>query len=325
MEVKNLQEKFPTIPSIPLKKRKHKFNWFNMKAQLEIQSMVLPSIIFLIVFAYIPMYGIIIAFKDYDLFQGVNGSPWAGFIHFKEFFNDPLLGNVLRNTLVINGLNLLIGFPAPIIFALLLNEVTNKRFKSLVQSISYLPHFVSWVIFGGLILTILSPTNGILNYILLQLDIVDEAINFIGKDHYFWFILVGSEMLKGLGWGAIIYIAAIAGVDQQLYEAATMDGASRFKKIRYITIPSIMGTVIIMFIFAISAMLNTGIEQILVLQNPLNLSTSETLDTYVYKTGLQQMRYSYSTAVGLTKSVVAVILLVLANYFSKKVTDNSLF
>lgn len=271
------------------------------------------------------MYGVVIAFKDYDLFQGIMGSSWAGFTHFKEFFNDPLLGNVIRNTLVINGLGLLIGFPAPIIFALLLNEVTNKKFKSIVQSISYLPHFVSWVIFGGLILTMLSPSNGIINYLLTSLGILDDAVNFIGQENYFWFILVGAEMLKGLGWGAIIYIAAISGVDPGLYEAATIDGAGRFQKIRYITIPTIMGTVVIMFIFAVSAMLNTGIEQILVMQNPLNLSTSETLDTYVYKTGLQQMRYSYSTAVGLAKSVIAVILLILANYLSKKMTDNSLF
>lgn len=319
-----LQRKLSSSPSVKMK-RKSSYKWHNLKAQFEIQSMVLPSIIFLIIFAYIPMYGIIIAFKDYDLFAGINGSPWIGFEHFKEFFYDPLLGNVIRNTLVINGLGLLIGFPAPIIFALLLNEVSNNKFKSIVQSISYLPHFVSWVIFGGLILTMLSPSNGIINYALIQLGILDEAINFIGKENYFWFILVGGEMLKGLGWGAIIYIAAISGVDQELFEAATIDGAGRFQKIWYVTIPSIMGTVVVMFIFSVSAMLNTGIEQILVLQNPLNLSTSETLDTYVYKTGLQQMRYSYSTAVGLAKSVIAVILLLLANYMSKKITDNSLF
>lgn len=324
MEVRPLQVKHSANTSTQMK-RKSSYKWHKLKSQFEIQSMVLPSILFLIIFSYIPMYGVVIAFKDYDLFQGIMGSSWAGFTHFKEFLNDPLLGSVIRNTLVINGLGLLIGFPAPIIFALLLNEVTNKKFKSIVQSISYLPHFVSWVIFGGLILTMLSPSNGIINYLLTSLGILDDAVNFIGQENYFWFILVGAEMLKGLGWGAIIYIAAISGVDPGLYEAATIDGAGRFQKIRYITIPTIMGTVVIMFIFAVSAMLNTGIEQILVMQNPLNLSTSETLDTYVYKTGLQQMRYSYSTAVGLAKSVIAVILLILANYLSKKMTDNSLF
>ncbi|MFC5465906.1 ABC transporter permease [Lederbergia graminis] len=287
--------------------------------------MVWPALLFLAIFAYIPMYGVIIAFKEYDLFLGITDSPWVGLAHFREFFVDPNFTNVLKNTLAINTLLLFFGFPAPIIFALLLNEIMNKRFKAFVQTISYLPHFVSWVIFGGFIMNVLSPTNGVINILLMKMGIVEQAINFMGEAQYFWFILVIGEMLKGLGWGAIIYIAAISGVDPQLYEAATMDGAGRFQKMWYITLPSILGTVVIMFIFAVSAILSTGFEQILVLQNPLNLETSETLDTYVYKTGLQQMRYSYSTAVGLAKSVVALILLIVANYLSKKITDNSLF
>lgn len=299
--------------------------WFRLKAQFELQSMVWPALIFLFIFSYIPMYGILIAFKEYNMFLGITESPWAGLTHFKEFFLDPNFMSVLRNTLAINGLNLLIGFPAPIIFALMLNEITNSKFKRFVQTVSYLPHFVSWVVFGGLILTILSPTNGILNFLLVQLGILSEPVNFIGEADNFWMILVTGEVIKGLGWGAIIYIAAISGVDQDMYEAATIDGAGRVQKMWYVTLPSIMGTVVIMLIFAISAILNTGFEQILVLQNPLNLETSETIDTYVYKTGLQQMRYSYSTAVGVAKSVVAVTLLLLANYVSKKITDRGLF
>ncbi|GLX68457.1 ABC transporter permease [Paenibacillus glycanilyticus] len=304
---------------------KRSIRWFRLKAQFEQQSMVWPGIIFLFIFAYYPMYGILIAFKDYDMFAGVSGSPWVGFSHFKEFFIDPNLYTVLRNTLAINGLNLMIGFPAPILFALLLNEITTQKFKRFVQTISYLPHFVSWVVFGGLILTILSPTNGILNYLLVSMGVISEPVNFIGEASNFWVILVSGEVLKGLGWGAIIYIAAISGVDQDMYEAATIDGAGKWQKMWYVTLPSIMGTIVIMLIFAISAILNTGFEQILVLQNPLNLDTSETIDTYVYKTGLQQMRYSFSTAAGLAKSVVAVILLFGANYLSKKITDNGLF
>ncbi|WP_141499740.1 ABC transporter permease [Paenibacillus luteus] len=299
--------------------------WFRIISQFELQSMVWPGLIFLFVFAYIPMYGILIAFKDYDMFLGVTGSPWVGFDHFVEFFFDPNFFRVMRNTLAINGLNLIIGFPAPIIFALLLNEISTMKFKRFVQTISYLPHFVSWVVFGGLILTILSPSNGILNYLLMQLGLISEPINFIGDANNFWYILVSGEVLKGLGWGAIIYIAAISGVDQEMYEAATIDGAGRLQKMWYVTLPSIMGTVVIMLIFAISAILNTGFEQILVLQNPLNLDTSETIDTYVYKTGIQQMRYSYSTAVGVAKSIVAVLLLLSANYFSKKITNQGLF
>jgi len=313
-----------TVKQIAVKQNRSS-RWFRLKSQFELQSMIWPGLIFLFIFAYIPMYGILIAFKEYDMFLGVTGSPWVGLDHFKEFFVDPNFMQVLRNTLAINGLSLLIGFPAPILFALLLNEITSSKFKRFVQTISYLPHFVSWVVFGGLIITILSPTNGIMNYLLVSLGIISEPIHFLGEASYFWYILVGGELLKGLGWGAIIYIAAIAGVDQELYEAATIDGAGRFQKMWYVTLPSIMGTIVIMLIFAISAILNTGFEQILVLQNALNLDTSETVDTYVYKTGLRQMRYSYSTAVGLAKSVVAIILLLGANYVSKKITDKGLF
>jgi putative aldouronate transport system permease protein len=299
--------------------------WFRLKTQLELQSMVWPGLVFLFIFAYIPMYGITIAFKEYDMFLGAAGSPWVGFTHFIDFFSDPNFSIVLRNTLAINGLNLLIGFPAPIIFALLLNEVSSNRFKRFIQTVSYLPHFVSWVVFGGLIITILSPTNGVLNYLLVSLGVLQEPIHYLGEASHFWYILVGGEVLKGLGWGAIIYIAAISGVDPEMYEAATIDGAGRLQKMWYITLPSIMGTIVIMLIFAVSAILNTGFEQILVLQNGLNLDTSETIDTYVYKIGLQQMRYSYSTAVGVAKSVVAVFLLLGANYLSKRITDKGLF
>jgi putative aldouronate transport system permease protein len=287
--------------------------------------MVWPGLLLLLVFSYIPMYGILIAFKDYDLFLGIVDSPWAGMVHFREFITDANFMNVLRNTLAINVLVLIFGFPAPILFALFLNELTGMRFKRFVQTVSYLPHFVSWVVFGGLIMTVLSPSNGILNLLLQKLHLIQEPINFMGKLELFWFIMVGAEMLKGIGWGAIIYIAAIAGVDQELYEAAKIDGAGRFQRMWYITVPSIMGTIVIMLIFAVSSILNTGLEQILVMQNPLNLEVSETIDTYVYKVGLQQMRYSYSTAVGLAKSVVALILLFGANYLSRKISENSLF
>jgi putative aldouronate transport system permease protein len=295
------------------------------KSQFALQSMVWPGLLLLLVFSYIPMYGILIAFKDYDLFLGIVDSPWAGMVHFREFITDANFMNVLRNTLAINVLVLIFGFPAPILFALFLNELTGMRFKRFVQTVSYLPHFVSWVVFGGLIMTVLSPSNGILNLLLQKLHLIQEPINFMGKLELFWFIMVGAEMLKGIGWGAIIYIAAIAGVDQELYEAAKIDGAGRFQRMWYITVPSIMGTIVIMLIFAVSSILNTGLEQILVMQNPLNLEVSETIDTYVYKVGLQQMRYSYSTAVGLAKSVVALILLFGANYLSRKISENSLF
>ncbi|MDQ8739024.1 ABC transporter permease subunit [Paenibacillus sp. LHD-38] len=304
---------------------KKPLRWDKLKAQLEIQSMVWPGLLFLLLFAYVPMYGLLIAFKEYDIFLGIYESPWVGLEHFKEFFIDTNFFKVLRNTIAINLLGLIIGFPIPILFALMLNEITNMWFKKWVQTISYLPHFISVVVFGALIMNVLSPTNGIVNEVLVSVGILDEPLNFMGEPNYFWGIYIVGEILKGMGWGAILYFSAIAGVDQDMYEAATIDGATRFQKMRHITVPSIMGTIVIMFIFAVAALLNTGAEQVLVLQNALNLETSETIDTYVYKLGLRNMRYSYSTAVGLAKSIVAVLLLLGANYLSKKVTNKGLF
>lgn len=307
--------------------KKKKINWKKHKFQLEIQSMVLPGIIVLIIFAYIPMAGNILAFRDIDLAKGtIFGGEFVGLKYFKEFISDPKFFQVLRNTLGINTLQLLIGFPAPIIFALFLNELTAKSFKKTVQTISYLPHFVSWVIFSGLIMTLLSTGHiGVINSLLIKINVIEKPINFLANENNFWTIIVISSLIKNIGWGAIIYIAAIAGVDPQLYEAAIVDGAGRFKKIWYITLPSIMGTIVIMLIFQIAAMLNTGVEQILMLQNNLNASMSETIDTYVYKVGLRTMRFSYATAVGVFKSIVSLLLVLTANYTSKKITEKGLF
>lgn len=304
-----------------------RINRHKLKYQLEIQSMVLPGIIFLIIFAYIPMAGNIIAFKEVDLDQGsIFGGAFVGLKYFNEFFSDPKFYQVLRNTLGINILQLIIGFPAPIIFALLLNELISAKFKKKVQTLSYLPHFVSWVIFSGLIITLLSTgRTGLVNNILMKWDIIERPIDFLASANNFWWIVVISGMVKGIGFGAIIYIAAISGVDPQLYEAATVDGVGRFKKIWYITLPSIMGTIVIMLIFQISAMLNTGVEQVLMLQNDLNSAMSETIDTYVYKVGIKTMRFSYASAVGVFKSCISLVLVLGANYTSKKITEKGLF
>ena len=286
--------------------------------------MVWPGLIFLFIFAYIPIYGITIAFKDFSIIGGFGNSKWVGFKYFIEFLTDPNLPNVLRNTISMNLLNLLIGFPAPVIFAVLLSELKNVKFKKLTQTVSYLPHFLSWVIFGGLMIDLLS-TDGVLNVVLRTLGIMDKPVNYIGKGNYFYFIYVFIALLKNIGFSSILYIAAIAGISQEMYEAANIDGANRFQKAWYITIPCILGTVCIMLIFQISDMLNTGIEQLLVLQNSLNIGFSETLDTYVYKTGINQMRFSYSTAVGFLKSMISVLLLIGANSASKRLTEKGLF
>lgn len=297
---------------------------YRVREQLVLQSMILPALIVLFVFAYVPMYGIIIAFKDFNIRDGIWGSAWVGIKYFREFLKDPNLWNVMRNTLVLNVLGTLICFPAPILLALLINELPNGRFKKVSQTVSYLPHFLSWVIFAGLVLELLRP-SGILSDICVALGLSQQPLNFMAHGSWFYIIFVLSSLVKGLGYGSIIYVAALAGVDQEIYEAAKMDGCTRFQRIVYISLPCIMGTVVVMLILQIGSILNTGIEQILMYQNAINLPYSETLDTYVYKVGIAQGRMSYSTAVSLLKSVISIILLIVANTFSKKVTEKGLF
>lgn len=292
--------------------------------QFQMQSMIWPGLILCFIFSYIPMYGIIIAFKDYNILSSVTGAQWVGLKYFREFFNDPALSNVLRNTLVLNGLALLFSFPAPILLALFINEIKNVQFKKTVQTISYLPHFLSWVIFGGIVMEMLMP-NGVVSVLLYKLGILSEPINFMAKGEYFYAIYTIISIIKSVGFGSILYVAAITGIDQELYEAATVDGCGRFQKMLYITIPCISGTIVIMLIFQISSILNTGYEQIILLQNSLNLAYSETLDTYVYKIGIAQSRYSYAAAVGLLKSILSVSLMLIANQTSKKALGRGLF
>jgi putative aldouronate transport system permease protein len=296
--------------------------------QLDLQSMILPGVIAMIIFNFLPLYGLTIAFKNYRVTMGVEGfwtAPWVGLEHFKDFFTSQYFGRVVGNTLGINVLGLAIRFPLTIIFALFLNEVYNRGFQRFVQTISYLPHFISWVIFGGIIMNLLSIEGGVVNNFLMWLGVTREPIFFMGEPKFFWFLAVFTGMLKEIGWNAILYLAAMAGIDPQLYEAAIVDGAGRFKRMWYITLPSIAGTVVILLIFAISGIFNSSFDQIWVLQNSLNVSRSEVIVTYVYKVGLTQMRFSYATAVGLLQSVLAVLMLVGANFISKRITDRGLF
>ena len=287
--------------------------------------MVIPAIFFIFVFSYIPMYGMLMAFQDYSIFNGITQSPWVGFKHFQMFFNAPEFWDVIRNTIVISLLRLLIGFPAPIILALLLNEVRHMAFKRTIQTISYLPHFLSWVIVSGFVMSILSTDNGSLNILLAKLNLIDEPINFLSFPEYFWTILVTTGVWKEIGFASIVYLAAIAGIDPHTYEAAAIDGASRLKQIFSITLPSIMPVVIIFLILAIGNLMNAGFEDILLLgSNPVLRDVSDVIDTYVYRVGIQNSRYSYATAAGLFKSVIGVGLLVAANYMARR-SGNSLW
>lgn len=313
-----------TAPSIRLSKRNNNFHKF--LNQIELQTMVWPGIIFLIIFSYVPMYGILMAFKKFNLARPVIWSAkWEGLKYFNEFFRDENFIRIMKNTLGMNIIGLLITFPITIIFALFLNEINGKNFKRLTQTVSYLPHFISWVVYGGIVINILSTDSGVLNDVLVRMNLIKEPMFFLGEPKYFWGVAITSKLIKELGWSAIIYLAAITGVDQEIHEAAVIDGAGRFKRMWHVTLPSISGTILIMLILSISGILNSGFDQIYMLQNSLNVSASEVIDTYVYKMGLSSMRFSYATAVGLFKSVIAVILLLSANYISVKTTDKGLF
>lgn len=296
-----------------------------LKKQWELQLMVVPALILVFIFSYIPMYGVLMAFQDYSIFDGFWASPWVGFKHFEMFFNAPEFWTIMRNTLVISALKLIIGFPAPIILALMLNEVKQMAFKRVIQTISYLPHFLSWVIVAGFAMSILSTDNGSLNILLQSLHVIDEPIGFLGTADYFWTILVSTNVWKEIGFNSIVYLAAIAGINPSLYEAAEMDGASRLKQISFITIPSIMPVIIIFFILAIGNLLNAGFEDILLLgSNPVLRDVSDVIDTYVYRIGIENQRFSYATAAGLFKAVISVTLLTVANYIARR-SGNSLW
>ncbi|MBW5448215.1 ABC transporter permease subunit [Cohnella sp. CFH 77786] len=293
-------------------------------AQRYLQVMALVGVAWMIVFNYIPMYGIIIAFKNFNIIKPISEAPWAGLTHFKDFLNDDNIGYVIKNTIGMSVLKLIIGFPLPILFAIFLNELRPIRFKKSVQTISYLPHFLSWVILGGILATWLADI-GIVNKLLLWLNVIDEPITYLAEPKYFWTIVIASDIWKELGWSAIIYLAAISSISPELYEASTIDGAGRFQKMFYITLPSIQGTIAILFILAVSGVMNSNFDQIFIMSNQLNESASSVVDTYVYKMGLQLGRHSYATAVGLLKSVIALLLLLTANYITKKLNDTSLF
>lgn len=317
------------LPKVEPKTRRRSFvlGW-DRKTQTELQIMIWPALIIMLIFNFLPLVGLLIGFKSYSPLDGVSGvftAPWNHFQNFLSLFQSVFFWPMIRNTMAINVLGWIIGFPVTIGFALLLNEVTRLRFRSFVQTVTYLPHFLSWVIYGGLIISMLTPGTGVVNSLLVNLHLVKNPVQFMANPDYFWGIAVLSGLLKDLGWGAILYLAAIAGVDQTLYEAAALDGAGRFKRMWHVTLPGIMGTIVILVIFAISGLFNNNFNQIYVLQNSLNLPTSQVISTYIYQIGLQQFQFGMATAVGLMNSAMALILLVGANFFSKRVSGRGLF
>ncbi len=285
--------------------------------------MVLPALISLIIFAYKPMYGIIIAFKDYNFKEGMLGSPWVGFEQFNRLFHSYWFPVILKNTLTISVLSLVLGFPIPIILALMVNEIQNEKIKRTFQTVSYAPHFISTVVICGMIILFLNPSSGIINRGVTALG--GQAVDFMQKPTMFKWVYVLSGIWQGAGWSAIIYFAALSGVDKSLLEAADIDGASRFQKIVYINFPVLVPTMLVLLILQCGSLLSVGYEKVLLLQNNANLAGSEVISTYTYKVGLGQYDFSFSTATGLFNSIINAIVLVLANTLSQKCAKTSLW
>lgn len=294
-----------------------------LKASLPLYLLALPSIILLFIFAYVPMGGIVLAFKDYLPALGMFDSQWVGFKHFKQFFNSYQFPITIKNTLKISLYSILVGFPLPIMLALMVNQMRNGRFKKVFQVVTYLPHFISTMVMCGMIIMFLSPSSGLLANILEKFSI--KLPNLLSSPNRFADIYVWSDVWQHVGWDSIIYLAALTGIDPTYYEAATMDGAGKFKKILHIDIPLLLPTAMIMLILRMGGLLNIGFEKAFLLQNTMNLAGSEIISTYVYKIGMQSMQYSLSTAIGLFNTLINLILLIGANWFSKKTTDSGLF
>lgn len=295
--------------------KKIKFN----KDQISLYLIMLPFIIWYVLFMFKPMYGLVIAFKDYSVFQGISKSPWVGFAHFSTFLRSPEFYRTLKNTLMLNVYSLIFEFPFAILLALMLNEVKNKLFKTIVQTASFIPYFIAIVVAAGILINMLSPTTGVVNIILSKLGF--EKIYFLIRPEFFRSIFVGLNTWKNTGFNAIIYIAALTAVDEQLYEAARIDGANKMQQLLHITIPSIMPTIIVMLILKIGSMLSVAFETVLLLYQPATFETADVISTYVYRTGIINQNYGLATAVGLFNAFVAMLLVYAANTISKKVAN----
>ncbi|GMQ59015.1 ABC transporter permease subunit [Vallitalea sediminicola] len=286
--------------------------------------MLLPCLVYFFIFKYIPMGGLLLAFKEFKFNKSLLESPWVGFQYFEAFFSNYQFPQLLRNTIVIGLIKIVLEFPFPIILALMLNEVKSKRFKRISQTISYLPHFISWVVAIAIVQRVLAPDIGLMNQFKTLFG-GDGSTFYLMEGKYFYSILFSSDIWKSIGWGSIIYLAAISGIDPQLYEAARIDGATKAKEIWHITLPGIRTTAGILFIMGLGGLISTGFEQLMLLRTPGNMSLADTLDVYVIKTGLTNGQYGYATAVGLIQGIVGLILVITANKLSKKYSEVSVW
>ncbi|MBW7453251.1 sugar ABC transporter permease [Paenibacillus sepulcri] len=296
---------------------------YSLKRDKYLYILALPGVLFFLMFKYVPLWGLSIAFKDYSPYQGILQSPWVGLEHFQRFFSNPDFLNLFRNTLAISFMNLFLFFPLPIVLAILLNELRNQRFKKTIQTIVYMPHFLSWVIIVGITFLLLSQSEGVINELLAAAGFA--KIDFLTNPRLFWIILTIQNIWKDAGWGTILFLAAIAGTDPQLYEAAKMDGAGRFRQMWHITLPSIRNVIVILLILRIGHTMDVGFEQVFLMMNGAVSDVSDVFDTYVYRAGIQQGEFSYSTAIGFFKSVTGLILVIAANRFAKRMGEEGVY
>ncbi|EMF0151641.1 sugar ABC transporter permease [Enterococcus hirae] len=312
---------------LDVNKEKEKTKWSEIKKKLyksrQLYVFVIPALVVVAVFSYGPMYGVIIAFKDYIPSLGIFGSPWVGFKHFQRFFDSYYFWDLIKNTLGISIYSLVVGFPLPIILALALNELKDGKFKKFTQTVTYAPNFISVVVVCGMLIAFLTPSTGIINHLLFFLGF--ERISFMTDPRWFKTIYVLSGVWQGTGWGSVIYLAALSGVDTQLHEAATVDGATRWQRIWYINLPTIIPTMVILLIMNVGSLMSLGYEKILLMQNALNMDSSNVIATFVYKQGLLDAQYSYASAVGLFNAAINAFLLITVNKISRKVSETSLW
>ncbi|MFC6331455.1 ABC transporter permease [Paenibacillus septentrionalis] len=294
-----------------------------MLQQKYLYLMSLPFVIWIVIFNYVPIWGWLMAFQNYRPRNNILNQDWVGFKHFIELFSDERFYLVLRNTLAMSTMGLIVSFTVPVIFALLLNELRQQVFKRTIQTIAYLPHFVSWVVVSGIVTKMLSTDGGAVNDLLMALRLIDEPIQFMAKGEWFWGIVTIADAWKETGWNTIIFLAAMSGIDPELYEASTVDGAGRFRKMWHITLPGIRTTFMVLFILSIGHLISIGFEKQFLLMNPLVIDYAEVLDLYALNYGINLSRYSYGTAIGIFNSVVSIILVFLANFIYKKVTKES--
>lgn len=319
----SLKKKEKAAGTAVVKKRRNPF-FHDVKVNYNLYLMILPALLIVFFFRYKAMYGLVISFKDYDMLLGINGSEWVGFRHFITFFNDPYCWRLIKNTVLLGLYNQLWGFWPPIVLAILMTELTSVKVMKSVQTISYLPHFIPIVVIIGLMVEVMGPT-GVVNNFMMNLGIIDSPMLFFNEPQYFRTLYIASGIWQGVGWGSIVYMAALTGADEQLYEAAFLDGANRFQRIWHISIPAILPTVTIILIMNVSQMVNVGYEKTYLMQTPATYDTSDIISTYIYRRGIRSQDFSFGTAIGFINSLVSLLLVLTTNKIVDKLNGTALF